>query len=449
MCLKTQKTLFLSFFCFFCSSFFALAQQPLQYDEVVELTYWQWVTKDYKSLKTTAQQALKQGLDGYDLRLRLGAVYYAEQNYERALAHFERAYQMNPADTLGQEYYYWALQFTLRTADAVTLAAKMQPEMQQKVGFETNKTKKFAFETIGLTGGVFLNNNFNLQNQDFRQGNVYAENTLQGGAYLGNLYLNTKIGNRLNLYHNLSFFQVQGLGVVQSAFEPTQKRNYDNPNFSYVLGGNYALQKGWTLGGFGSFYQENSNYFSTVYNPAAFRLTYIDKPYRHQAWSGGVYLAKRHKNMGFQFAFSAGNLSKVQQLQTEIGWLWYPLGNTNFYTQTTAAYLNNNQKHQFVILQTIGGKLTKKLGYEISGSYGNHQNYLSKDGLSSYNTIEPILATAGSSLVVSFKNLQFIPAYTYQLREANYLQIRGVSEVNTINNFYHNHLIKCTIQWKF
>ncbi|MEI2421960.1 tetratricopeptide repeat protein, partial [Arthrospira platensis SPKY2] len=83
------------------------AQQGLTYADVERLTYQAFIDGQYDKVKKIGQEALAQNFDYFDLRLRLGIVYFREQHFDNALLHFEKAHQMNPQDAVLQEFLYF------------------------------------------------------------------------------------------------------------------------------------------------------------------------------------------------------------------------------------------------------------------------------------------------------------------------------------------------------
>jgi uncharacterized protein HemY len=87
--------------------------------ELDRVNYQYYLAKDYKNLKRTAKQILKQGNDYYYLRMRLGILAYENQRYGFAYKNFIRAKQQNPFDTIINEYLYYSYLFAGRTTDAI------------------------------------------------------------------------------------------------------------------------------------------------------------------------------------------------------------------------------------------------------------------------------------------------------------------------------------------
>lgn len=428
----------------------AFSQTTLTYQSADSVTYAQFINKDYKALLHTAKQALRNDIDFYFLRMRLGISYYEKKNYEAALTHFKKANNMNPADTLAQEYLYYSLLFTNRKEDAYDLAETFSEALQQKIHFKLFNAKDIAstFQSVSISGGSGYNTNINDNKDNVYADTLFVENTLQGETYLGNISLQNKITNRLNVYNSFSYFNVKSLGIVHSALNDTSTK-YTNNSYQYNLGMSYRFKNQLLVGGTFGYFKEESNYFSASLDTSSFRIMYSNNPFEHIAYSGTLYSFYRFKKFEFSLSASIANLSDSIQYQGEGTLAFYPLGNQNLYSVSSIAFIQNGSKQNFIFNQRIGGRITKWLWAEAHASYGNHQNFLPSNGFISYNTVEPIQFTAGANLSYKIGKLNIIPAYTLQQKESSYMQRNIQQQTSFISNNYFNHLLTTTLKWNF
>lgn len=428
----------------------SFSQNTLTYQSADSITYAQFICKDYKALHHTTKQALKNGIDFYFLRMRMGISYYEKKNYEAALPHFKKAHVMNPADTSVQEYLYFSLLFTNRKEDAYDLASSFSESLQQKIQFEKFAAKDIAstFQSISISGGAGINNNISANKDIQYPANLYVEKTLQGETYLGNIALENKINTRLRVYNNFSYFNVKSVGIVHSALNDTLK-NYSNNSYQYNLGMSYRFKNQFLVGGTFGYYKEKSNYFSASLDLANFEVRYFDNAFEHSAYSSTLYSLYRFSKFEVGLSASIANLSDSMQYQGEATFAFYPLGNQNLYSVSSAAFLQNGSKQNFIFKQQIGGRITKWLWAEAQASYGNHQNYLPSSGFIAYNTVEPILFTASANLNFKIGKINIIPAYSMQQRESTYMQRNINQQTSLLTNNYFNHLLTTTIKWNF
>jgi tetratricopeptide (TPR) repeat protein len=428
----------------------AFSQATLTYQSADSITYTQFINKDCKALHHTAKQALRNDIDFYFLRMRLGISYYEKKNYEAALPHFNKANNMNPTDTLAQEYLYYSLLFTNRIEDAYDLAKTFSESLQKKIHFKHFNAKDIAstFQSVSISGGAGINTNITKNKSNVYPDTLYVENTLQGETYLGNISLQNKITNRLKVYNSISYFNVNSLGIIHSALNDTST-NYSNNSYQYNLGISYRFKNQFLVGGTFGYFKEKSNYFSTSLDTSNFRIKYYNNAFDHNAYSGTLYSYYRFGKFEFGLSTSIANLSDSMQYQGEATVAFYPLGNQNLYLVSSAAFLQNGSQQNFIFNQRIGAKISKWLWVEGHASYGNHQNYLPSNGYISYNTVEPIQFTAGTNLNFKIGKLNIIPAYTLQQKESTYMQRNSQQQTSFISNNYFNHLLTTTLKWNF
>ena len=62
--------------------------------------------------------ALKQDMDFYYLRMRMGIARYNQKKYRQACGHFKHALELNQADPLALEYLYYSLLFSGQSEQA-------------------------------------------------------------------------------------------------------------------------------------------------------------------------------------------------------------------------------------------------------------------------------------------------------------------------------------------
>lgn len=433
----------------FTSLFTAQAQIQKTVGAIDTLTYQQFFNKDYKALQKTGKEAIKEGIDFYFLRTRLGISYYNQQNYESAIPHFKVAQQIFPIDTLIQEYYYYSLIFTGRAEDAYDLAKGFTKSMQQKVGFKKYNFIQQFNDEIAITIGISGNNNIaKYDSLDIKDTNIYAEGTFQGGATLASLIWKTKLTPRSSLTAGFSYFENRSMGKVLT-YDSSAIKTFWNQPYQLNLAFDYLFPMGLKVGGAFGLYHEASNYYNAVYNDTNFTFTYNENPRIENPYTASIFATYRWNRFEFFATGSMGNLASKTQKQGELGIAYYPFGNQNFYSVTSGTMIQNDTTQAFIVHQKLGGKAFKNIWYEVSASYGDFRNYIGSSGFATYNTFDPILFVSNISIRWYFKNIVIIPSYGFQIRESKYYTVDNGFNVNTITNKYNNHLITLTAKWTF
>lgn len=422
----------------------AQAQQTI--GSVDTLTYQQFFSKDYNGLQKTAKQAIKSGIDFYFLRTRLAISYYNQKNYESSLPHFQKAQEIYPLDTIIQEYYYYALLFTGRNEDAYDLAKGFSKSMQQKVGYK--KQPIFGKNEISVTFGIAGNNNIaRFDSLDIKDTNIYAEGTFQGRTVLSSFIIKSQFTPRFNLTTGFSYFENQSMGKIQTYDSTAVKTFWNNP-YQINIAMDYLFPCGLRVGGSYGVYHESSNYFSAQYDTSTYTFTYNYNQKVNNPYSASLFLSYRWNRFEFFVSGAIGNLASLKQKQGELGIVYYPFGNSNFYSVTTGTILSNNSGKSFIIHQKLGGKAYQFIWYELSGSYGNFQNYIGAGGFTTYNTFDPIRFSSNINLKFYFKDFVIIPSYSFQIRKNNYYTVYN-NIINTLTNQYYHHIFSITAKWNF
>lgn len=135
--------------------------------ELDRLNYQHYLAKDYKNLKSSAKQLLEQGSDYYYLRMRLGILAYENHRYASAYKNFNRAKQLNPFDTISNEYLYYSYLFSGRTAGAKYFLRKL-PDNQKNNhlrGLPLKETPEisFGYSYVGYDVKKFQTNPLNYE----------------------------------------------------------------------------------------------------------------------------------------------------------------------------------------------------------------------------------------------------------------------------------------------
>ena len=460
-----MRLLIVLFFFFCVSNLFS--QKNISYASVDSASYVEYVRNDFKAIKETGKRALSECVDFFDFRMRLAILGYNEKNYEYAIEHFEAAYSMNPANEVVQEYLYYTYLFSGRIENANALATSLSADFQKKVGYLKKK-----IDSIILSGGTYLNSNSKtgqekkLLEQPYVSGNLAFNGVTNGGG----LVVENTFGNRLHFYNKVAGYQTK----VFSKYEATYKdfanqsinRNlssdtsYTNKQYQYNIGLAYQCQNGLLIGVGGAFFQTNTtSYWSTVaYSSDFTKFVYVDstKPVNYSNYLGSFSIGKRMKYIFPQITGTYSNLYGTNQYQGEVSLSYFPLGNMKLFGNTSFAYIDNNKVAQNVFSQKLGYVVSKNLWLEAKYSAGNHMNYMSSLGFTSFNTPDAVKQNMGLDVHFTFKKLELILSYSQQTREGSFTRYTQSGTppnlTYTSNSFKYNYLnnnITTTIKWNF
>jgi tetratricopeptide (TPR) repeat protein len=427
---------------FFCCR--GVNAQELIYEYVDSVTYAQFVAKYDVALQKTASKAFAQGLDFYYLRMRLGISYYNMRKYEKSIPHFKRAIEMVPADTLAQEYLYYAFVFTNRIVEANLMQEHMSQKMRERLALGDKKIKEFSIET-----GKSFNNNISshkdaLRNKDLVENKEYVYN---GNIFYTKLFMTHKLGPRFEFLNAATIFRTNSLAMVNT---PNGARpfEYANTHFQYNTGFAYGFNHGWKLSaGVGYYHISYTNIvprqpMGLMHGPPEFNEEKSGSNY----FSGGFTLAKRHKYFDPFIGSGYTNMFGTKQMQANAGLVIYPFGNVNFYMVGQASGIFTNASTHYVYSGKLGGAIGKKVFYECSAMFGNLQNYLASNGFNTFNSFDLIKMNLGIDLGFHLKKMNIIPSYRFQQKEGT---ISSTIPANNKTYTYNNQFLILTLQWKF
>ncbi len=460
-----MRLLVIIFFYFFVQISFS--QKNISYSSVDSASYVEYLRNDFKAIKETGKKALKEGIDFYDFRMRLAILGFNEKNYEYALEHFEVAYAMNPANEVVQEYLFYSYLFSGRTENANALATSLSEDFQKKVGYVKKK-----IDSIILSGGTYLNSNGKtgkdrqLLGQPYVSGDLTSNGITNGGG----LVVENTFGNRLHFYNKVAGYQTK----VYSKYEATYKdfanqtinrnliseKSYSNLQYQYNSGLEYQCQNGLLIGLGGAFFQTNTtSFWSTAAVSSDFtKLVFVDttKSVNYSNYLGSFSIGKRMKYIFPQLSGTYSNLYGTNQYQAEVSVSYFPLGNMKLFGNTSFAYIDNNKVAQNVFSQKIGYVVSKNVWLEAKYSTGNHMNYMSSLGFTSFNTPDAVKQNIGLDIHFTLKKLELIVSYGQQTREGSYTQYtksgiypNDVYTPQTTKYNYSNNNITTTIKWNF
>ncbi len=435
---------------FLIFSGFIRAQENVSYASIDRATYVEYMNNDFKGIKKTGRKALSDHIDFYYMRMRLGIIGYNHKEYEYATPHFEEAYRMNPADTITQEYLYYAYLFSGRTENAEALALKLSSTMQQKLGY---KQKRLDNLSIGFVG--YLNKNIGTNTSKDYVGTTYkrGEADLNGNTFGESVMIQSTWNARIHFYNKLTVYQTNTMGIEQFSTPPVKHSElYKNRQYQYNWAGSYTTKSGFMFGVGGAFFQTNTSDLLSkppaVQMPGA-QITFKEHDTTYNNHLVSFTFGKRLKYIYPSVSYTVSNLYGLKQSQEEFLLTYYPLGNVNLYGTTAYALIDNNGTNQTVFSQKIGFKCFDWLWFEGKYSTGNHSNYMTNSGFVSFNTLDPVKMHASLDVHFFVRRTEFVLGYSFQTRQAKYTQYTAPTTSTVTNYNYSSNNLICTIKWNF
>jgi hypothetical protein len=454
----------------------------------------------WDSVILIGKQALRQDIDYYYLRVRIGISYFEKRSYYPAVTHLKKACNFNTTDPVAANYLYYAYKYTSQNEEASLVKSKMSPEARKLVEHDAN-----FLEFVHAETGFTFSSNKNPGNLStlMEDDSIYGEQDLYGDNFYGEFGLKLRLSNRLSLifgYNYLNFDKTKYIqygrfeAQVASVTDTSWGKNY-NYNFPWVIHDtsfNYQVKQHEfyinatmaTGSGFKimpAFHYIHDAYtttsvsyrFDTVQLPAYYTSsddsihTYpfeqLNYSFQQKDTTFGNYVAslKVTKNLGIFNLGLAGSFSNIngrKQKQAEISLTYFPLGNMNFYGTTTAAGFFQQKDKRLLISQVLGCKITSWLWAEGNFYYGDYTNANIFNGSIVYNSSDVINYKAGALLIfVISQHLHVNLIYQHVQKESKqYYYIKEqdpvTNEINEVQtskyNPYFTNSIFGGITWK-
>lgn len=427
------------------------AQEKLTYAEVNPRTYQLYLDKDWHTLVREGKRALREGIDYYYLRMRIGIAYYELGRYQASIPHFEKAYSENPDNPAAQEYLYYAYLFSGRHMDALYIAGSFSDDRKEKTGI--NKETSIYALSFGFTGSSYDTEDIiaNTKFQDLIDTSGFQSIPKKFGLY--SLSLSHRIGNSVLLTHsaqllrktNFVFNRYDGLNSAIPDQMITQ--------FQYYISPSIRAGRGLTI--IPAFHFLSYRIPGVLSSNGMGGWSTISKSSMHNDFVVSLSVNKTFQYVNTGISFSYGTLNEKRQYQPGAEITVYPFGNLNLYSTIKACmlleyYSRDQMTDRLIIQNTTGFKVFRWLWLEAEGSWGDYANFTEYNGSVVYNSLDVTNNRYGARTIFWLKqgHLQFIINYN-RYEFTNYYNPEVITEdfINIIH--YSSNTITGGIIWKF
>ncbi len=396
---------------FILLSFFLLGNQLFSqinydYNYIEKKTYEYYLSNQWDSLIYLGNIGIKNNIDYFYLRSRIGAAYFEKHNYVKASEHFEKAMKFNCSDNFVIENLYNSYINLGLEGEANNLLRNYSQYFSDKT---TPKTISEAFVEYGKTNN---NNNENNKLNDIKNKINWAEsNTTNNIEYLGagikycinkNIIMSTSY-SKLNIDNTKQI--VIGNEVLNDNYNLYQNQIYTNIN--------YRIYKGTTIIPAFHFIMVDYKTLTSKYDTSENKVLQERKEISFNDYAISLAFDKKFNVFGFNIFANFSHLNNNLQKQLGLSVNLYPFGNLNFYTFSTFVFQNATNNNNLIAEQNVGVKVLDFLWLESFATFGNLENYVEKNAFIIYNINEIINFRAGISLIVPYKKLQFSFRYNF------------------------------------
>ena len=346
-----------------------LAQTNRNFAWYDKYTYEAYQNKEWNEVISVGKEAIKDGVDFFYLRMRIGIAYYEQAKYRSAIACFKKALEFNANDPLTLEYLYYSYKFSGRIFDAGLVYARHKSQLtSRKVKNPSGIITGFYTEAGLRFPGLVL--------QDY------------GPIKYVHAGLEQQLGSKLNLYHGYSrlsqnIFENETVTRMGRSYTVSTKRKYIQNE--YYLRATVPLVNGLQL--IGGMHLQSIN--DTI-------------QYNNQMFLGGI--SASFKPFDLYASYGNSKVNSVEHNQVTAGVILYPSMNMNVYLQTSFTHHTSEGISNTIFYEKIGLRTGKNTWFEFHGTFGNLKNVQELDGFYFYNLTDDLRSRIGITSIFLLGN---------------------------------------------
>ncbi len=416
----------------------------LTYRNVDSLTYSQFAKKQYKELRITGNTALKKKIDFYELRMRLGIMYFDCENYQKSSKHLGKAYSMNPTDSTIYEYLYFSYLFSGREAQANEFIYSIKKSVGNRI-----KSKKNLDYVIEINSGIVTNKQSESEFTNYKGSeNIYAETNLNTQAIFNSLIFKKSFNNKVDLYAGYSDVRNNVSGVVQTS-DTSILNKFQDKSINYQFTSSFRLDKEIVATLFFGYndikFERPQVKFDSIIGSYSFENFIRNKDY----FLIGFGFSKKFTLFNLELNYTNSNFGNNIQNQGEFNLVYYPFGNSKLYSISKLAFVSQGDVKNVIYNQSVGLKINNWFYLEGKYSLGDQLNYSTNYGFLVYNTSDPIQTSGSLATKFYWKNLEICPTYIIDERMGSTFRYVTFTTTELSNYKYLNHTFLTSLKWKF
>ncbi len=373
------------------------AQQSISYEEVNIKSYNLYEKGEWTTLLQYGKEYIAASPDFIMLRMRMGYAAFMLNNFSEALIQYDAVLKKDSYNETAHYYSFLCLKYLNQLELAGVHIKYLSKELLQK--------EKFTKYGVTKIGAELSYKNTQLT-------------TRSDGFYI-RLDLYTRLHPNINMYHAVALFnqtisEIKLKNITQNQSIGIKQKEYYNKTI-------LNIGKKWQV-------------------VAAYHYLYT--PFNNYIFNNNIGLLGIKYNSHYftlQGDGIVGQVTDTTQLQYNATLSFYPKGNLNLYSISTASYSSRNAKTAVNFKQVVGAKISNVLWLEGNTTLGSFSNFLENDALYVYNAIDKNLFKAGATVYISMDSkVIFHAGYTFEQRKL----------YNTITTF-NQHSITGGLTCKF
>ncbi|MCZ4696058.1 hypothetical protein DWB61_15180 [Ancylomarina euxinus] len=362
------------------------AQKTLSVSKVNMETYALYQKQEWKQLIMVGENSIKQGIDFYLLRLRMGIAYYELEKYRKSAVLFKDLYRQNPEDASVKEYLYFSYLLGGRSMDA----RRLQNDLAQSI------RDKYDIDKIKLISGIYAETKYEFLDDYAIDSDQIQQQTVRNQFHHYSVGLNHQLGKRTEILHAYSRVDLKN-SIVSEGFHFNEKvkqnQYYLKSSFQIDWGTELALAGHWVQTKVKG-YQLNAN--GDGRNGAVGSALEI-APYAisQNSFVGYLGLHQELSNWKVNLGLLYSNMDDLTRWQQEVSVHFYPQGNLKFYllasfTNQLEEKLERGWLNRRYWKGGAGFQLAKNTWAQVGYSFGDMFKHVENEGYSVFNGVNLI-----------------------------------------------------------
>lgn len=393
-------------------------ETPLSYKSMDSLTYALFLEEDWKDLVIEGKKSHKEGIDFYYLDVRMGIAYFKQNKMFLAIKMLEKAYSVNPYDTVVQDYLYWAYRYSGLFLESDIFYTKMAKELQDQINLKLHFVSAIDLGVVANSNSDYddmLSGNDNINSTDSR---IFPKN-----YQLYSLGLNHRFSHSTNFFHRLTIMPRTSVLQENVAGRPVNTE-YQGNEIRYFADATFALGKKVYLDVYLNLIFGNFDELDTTLGNsqnAMFANTGNTINYNNVVFGATIarvcYYLKQSLNLSY------ANLNESNQFQAGYSLSLFPLGNTLLvpfgsvqFQNESSDILNDNR------MVYTGGLALNTKDFSLTGyiNTGEIRNFVSNNASIVYNQNASALNEYGLIFQLHLKKVELKLGYSYMNMEDFY-----------------------------
>lgn len=418
-------------------------ETPFSYKSMDSITYALFLKQEWKDLLIQGKKSHKEGVDFYYLDVRMGIAYFKLDKMFLAVKMLEKAYSVNPYDTVVQDYLYWAYRYSGLFLESDVFYTKMAKELQDQINLKLHFVSAVALGAVGNSNPDYdemLSEKDAINGTDSR---IFPENFQDYS-----LGLNHRFSHSTNFFHRVSLLPRSAVLQENVAGRPVNTA-YKGDEIRYYADATFALGKkvyadvylNLIFGNFDELDSAIGNSQNGMFANTGNTINYNNMVFG-ASLSRVCYYLKQSLNLSY------ANLNESNQFQAGYSLSVFPLGNTllvpfgsvQFQHETSDVFDDNRMVY-------TGGLEINTKNISLTGylNTGEMKNFASNNASIIYNQNATAINEYGLIFRLHLKKASFKLGYSYMNMEDFYFS----EDLNYTSSFNFNQQnIIGGITWK-